>query len=66
MLYMYDKDLVIRFANYSQIDWKGVMGFRDVIAHHYFDIDSEQVYWLCHHNLGPLSMTIKQIIRDMK
>ena len=27
--------------NYSQIDWKKVKGMRDIISHHYFDIDSE-------------------------
>lgn len=25
-------------ANYPEVDWKGVMGIRDIIAHHY-DID---------------------------
>lgn len=24
-------------SGYSEIDWKGVMGMRDIIAHHYFD-----------------------------
>lgn len=26
---------------YPSIDWKGVMGMRDVIAHHYFDVDAQ-------------------------
>src|SRR5574344_709134 len=30
--------------NYPEIDWKGVMGMRDIIAHHYFDIDAELIY----------------------
>lgn len=29
---------------YPEIDWKGVMGIRDIIAHHYFDLDAEIVY----------------------
>ena len=41
------------------------MGFRDIIAHHYFDIDAEQVYWICEHNLEPLSDVIKRIIKDL-
>lgn len=53
-------------SNYPQIDWKGVIGFRDIIAHHYFDIDAEQVFWLCKYNLTPLSQTIKQIIKDIE
>ena len=30
-------------ASFPEIDWKGAMGFRDVIAHQYFDLDAEQV-----------------------
>jgi uncharacterized protein with HEPN domain len=26
------------FMQYPEVDWKGVMGMRDIIAHHYFDI----------------------------
>jgi len=36
--------LASRFPN---IDWKGAMGFRDVIAHQYFDLDAEQVLLIC-------------------
>ncbi|RJP85525.1 MAG: DUF86 domain-containing protein [Desulfobacteraceae bacterium] len=57
MRFMFDKD--------SEFDWKGAMGFRDIIAHHYFDIDAEQVYWICEHNLMPLSDVIKRIIKDL-
>jgi len=39
-----------------------VKGFRDIIAHHYFDIDAEQVFWMCKHSLEPLSLTIKKMI----
>lgn len=29
---------------YPSIDWKGLMGVRDIIAHRYFQIDSEAVF----------------------
>jgi len=29
---------------YPEIGWKGAMGFRDILAHHYFDIDAEQIF----------------------
>ena len=45
-------------SKYPEIDWKGVMGFRDIIAHQYFDIDAEQVFWICAYELEPLSMAI--------
>ncbi len=50
---------------YEGIDWTGVKGFRDIIAHHYFDVDAEQVYWICTHNLDPLLATINKMIADL-
>jgi uncharacterized protein with HEPN domain len=51
---------------YPEVDWKGAMGFRDLIAHHYFDIDAEQVFWICAYELGPLSAMIKRIIKELR
>ncbi len=50
---------------YDEVDWKGIMGFRDIIAHHYFDIDAEQVHWVCKNNLDMLSQVIQEIIKEM-
>ncbi len=50
---------------YSDIDWKGVKGFRDIITHHYFDIDAEEVYWICKHQLVPLRKTLKTMINNL-
>ena len=50
---------------YPEIDWKGAMGFRDIIAHQYFDIDAEQVYWICTHEVASLSVTIKKMIHKL-
>lgn len=27
-------------------DWKGIMGFRDILAHQYFNVDPRQVLWV--------------------
>jgi len=56
-----DKSLLVRYTN---IDWKGAMGMRDIITHHYFDIDAEQIFWVCEHQMGPLTETIKQILTE--
>jgi len=53
-------------SDHPEIDWTGVKGFRDIIAHHYFDIDAEQVFWICKHNLESLSKTIKTMITELK
>jgi uncharacterized protein with HEPN domain len=51
---------------YPEIDWTGVKGFRDIIVHHYFDIDAEQVFWICSHELIPLSKTIKKMLQELR
>ncbi len=53
------------FAAHPEIDWKGAMGFRDVIAHRYFDIDAEQVWWICTHEVDPLSESIRRMIDEL-
>ncbi len=54
------------FSRYPDIDWKGAVGFRDIIAHHYFDIAAEQVYWICSHHVAALSATIKRMIGELQ
>lgn len=39
-------------ARYPQVEWKRVMGIRDVLTHHYFDLDAEVVYSVCVHHIG--------------
>jgi uncharacterized protein with HEPN domain len=49
---------------HPEIDSTGVKGFRDIIAHHYFDIDAEQVFWIVSHDLERLSVAIKTMIKE--
>lgn len=51
-------------SHYPEIDWKGVMGFRDVIAHGYFHIDAAVVFDTLQNNVQPLLDIIKQMIAD--
>jgi uncharacterized protein with HEPN domain len=52
-------------STHPEIDWKGAMGFRDVIAHQYFDIDPEQVWWVCTHEVAPLSAAVREMIATL-
>jgi uncharacterized protein with HEPN domain len=56
----------VLLSQYPEIDWKGFIGFRDIIAHQYFDIDAEQVFWICVHEVGPLSAAIKKMIEELR
>ena len=44
---------------YPDIPWKRVMGMRDVIAHHYFDVDADVVYSVISKELSPLKSAIE-------
>jgi uncharacterized protein with HEPN domain len=48
-------------TSFPDIDWKGAMGFRDVIAHQYFDLDSEQVLLICQDALPGLLSAIRSL-----
>ena len=53
---------------YPSIPWKRVMGMRDVIAHHYFDVDAEVVYGVIVNEIVPLKAAIeffkKQLLEE--
>lgn len=50
---------------YPEVDWKGVKGIRDIISHHYFDLDAEEIYFVCDTKLTTLTTTIEKIIYDL-
>ena len=51
--------------NYPQIDWKSVKGMRDIISHHYFDLNAEAVFDVCQSDVAVLKETVQQIIKDV-
>lgn len=59
---MTNKQLLLK---YPQVDWKGVMGIRDIIAHHYFDIDESIVFDVVKNKLPGMLETINQIIDEL-
>lgn len=52
-------------SHYPEIDWKGVMGMRDIIAHYYFDIDAVIVFDVMKNNLPAVKMTIDKMLSDI-
>ncbi|KEF42915.1 MAG: hypothetical protein ER33_03340 [Cyanobium sp. CACIAM 14] len=48
-------------TNFPDIDWKGAMGFRDVIAHQYFDLVAEQVLLICQEALPGVLEAIRTL-----
>jgi uncharacterized protein with HEPN domain len=50
---------------YPEVDWKGAMGIRDIIAHHYFDIDGDTVLDVIKSDLPPLLETLGRMQEDI-
>lgn len=50
---------------YPQVEWKRVMGMRDVLTHHYFDLDAEVVYAVCAHHIPVLERTVELMLADL-
>lgn len=53
-------------SQYPEIEWAGVKGVRDVVAHGYFDIDAEEVYAICADDVPGLIETVRRMISDLK
>ena len=45
--------------------WMQVKGMRDIISHHYFDIDPAQVLWIVTNEINPLKTAINHFIEEL-
>lgn len=53
-------------SKYPSIEWQKAMGLRDIISHHYFDINAEVIYDVCKNEIPGLIKIINQIIIDVE
>lgn len=58
-----DKKLLVQ---YPQVEWKKVKGIRDIISHHYFDLDASVIYQICTEYLSDLLATLKKMKSDLE
>lgn len=54
------------FKKYPQVEWVKVAGIRDVLSHHYFDLNAETVFALCQNHIEILKDTLEKILEDSK
>jgi uncharacterized protein with HEPN domain len=52
-------------ARYPQVEWKKAMGMRDIITHHYADINAEAIFNTCRDKIPLLGQTVKKISKDL-
>lgn len=47
---------------YPQVEWKKVKALRDIISHHYIDINAEAIYDICETKITIVAKTIEKIL----
>jgi uncharacterized protein with HEPN domain len=50
---------------YPTVNWKAIKGLRDIISHHYFDIDADGIFWICKNEIHVLQTTVNKIINEI-
>lgn len=53
-------------STYPSIPWKNIMGVRDIIAHHYFNVDAEEIFDIIRNGLPPLAEAIHNLIHQIE
>ena len=53
-------------SKYPQVEWKKAKAMRDIISHHYFDLNAEAIYEVCKNQISVLAQTIKEIINNIE
>ena len=51
--------------NYPEVYWKGVMGMRDKISHHYFEIDTDVVFRTIGEDIPHMIPVIEKMIKEL-
>ena len=51
--------------HYPEVNWKGAKAMRDIISHHYFEIDAEIIFEVCQKKIKPLRDTIEKILNSL-
>ena len=57
-----NNQLLIKYPNSP---WKNVKGIRDILSHHYFDLDAEVIFNICKKDANELLETTIKIIEEL-
>lgn len=51
---------------YTGVDWRRVVGFRNIVVHEYFDVDPEIVWTIATQRLHDLKEVLEQMLADLE
>ena len=51
--------------NYPDVYWRGAMGIRDKISHHYFEIDTDVVFRTLEEDIPKMMPVVEKMIVDL-
>jgi uncharacterized protein with HEPN domain len=54
------------FLTHPEVDWRGAKGIRDIISHHYFDLNADIVFSVCQERLPGLGQVVKMMLNEVK
>jgi uncharacterized protein with HEPN domain len=52
-------------STHLEIDWKGMAGMRDILAHQYDRVDIQVIWDLVQTDLSPLSRSLQRVLEEM-
>ncbi len=50
---------------YPAIDWKKAKAMRDILSHHYFDLNAEAIYDVCETKIADMAQGVDRILHDL-
>ena len=52
-------------SRYPEVNWRGIMGVRDFLAHGYFQVNVNQLFGICRDDIPELIQTVRKMIEEL-